>query len=286
MASTNAIVVVALCAIVCIGCVDGGCCSAPLPSSCDEAGPICESGYFLVSPQNMGDVESVYCSEEELCGSRGWTRVGVADFRNPEIRCPAGLIDHFDDDGVRCACKRRSYNTTNSVIIPTITTYSQVCGTVQGYQFGSPDSFDPEFTGPKDDVEQTYLDGISITYGPAGSRQHIFSLPAGTSEGHQCPCDAGSGIAVPAFVGTDYICESGNPTIDWKPIVYYSDTLWDGQQCGGDEAPCCSASPYIPYFYKDLGTDTTEDIELRILTDQDLETDEDILLVSYDIYVK
>ena len=52
------IVVVAVCAVVCIGYV------IALPSSCDD---ICQSGDFLI---DTGDI--VYCSVEEHCGSTGW----------------------------------------------------------------------------------------------------------------------------------------------------------------------------------------------------------------------
>ena len=86
-----------------------------------------------------------------------------------------------------------------------------------------------------------------------------FSLAAANHEG-ACPCATGSpdkcevGVSyaavVPAFVGSDFYCESGNPTIaKWTPIVYTDDVLWDGKQCGGSEEPCCTPDPeFIPYF--------------------------------------
>ena len=230
---------------------------------------------------NTSVIPSVYCPNVELCGR---TRVGIVDFGNPETPCPDGLIEHVD--GVVRACKRDG--TTDSIMITTGTgAYSQVCGTVRGYQLGSPDAFDPDFTGAdRDNIESnSYFDGISITYGSPGSRQHIFSLAVGIFEGNQCPCDTGSTHTPSSFVGTDYICESGNPGTTTELRGYYNDILWDGQQCRGNESPCCTASPYIPYFYKDLGTDTNKDIELRILTNQSLDN-EDILLLSYEVYVK
>ena len=284
MSTSIVVVAYAMCAVVCIGYVDAGCCSAPLPSSCVEAGPICESGYFLVSSRGDGVTQSAYCSAEELCGSTGWTRVGIADFGNPQTPCPDGLIE-YNEDGVR-ACKRESLSGPNSVTISTNgISYNQVCGTVQGYQFGSPDAFIHVWTGPKD-IEEAYLDGVSVTHGPAGSRQHIFSLAAGVWEGNRrYSCVDGSTQLPPSFVGPDFYCESGNPAVRWRAILYKDDILWDGQQCGGAEGPSCDP-PNLPYFYKDVGTTTTDDIELRILTNENISNNEDILLLSYEIYIK
>ena len=261
MTSASAIVVVAVCAVVCIGYVDA------LPSSCDD---ICQSGDFLIDTEDI-----VYCSVEELCGSTGWRRVGIADFRNSSTSCPDGLVVY---DGAVRGCQRETTSSTNSVTIPTSgISYSQVCGKVLGYPYHTVDAFVPQWTGSRD-IEGKYLDGISVTYGPEGSRQHIFSLAGGGGDGTICPCAASSLFpdSQPDFVGDDYYCESGGSGDD--------DILWDGEQCDGDEADCCTA-PYMPFFYKDLSTSTTEDIELRILVNQGF-GDENIYLLAYEIYVK
>ena len=263
------IVVVAVCVVVCIGYVDAGCCTDPIPSSCAEHGPICESGNYLI---DSGDI--VYCSAERRCGTKGWRRVGIADFRNSDTPCPDGLVVY---DGAVRGCQRETTSSTNSVTIPTSgISYSQVCGKVLGYPYNSLDAFDPRWTGNRD-IEDKYLDGISVTYGAAGSRQHIFSL-AGTGNGRRCPCAASSSLpgSQPDFVGNDYYCESGTSGDE--------DILWDGEQCDGNEADCCTA-PNMPFFYKDLGTSTTDDIELRILSDQGF-NDENLYLLAYEFYVK
>ena len=46
-----------------------------------------------------------------------------------------------------------------------------------------------------------------------------------------------------------------------------NDPLWDGQQCPGEETPCCSHIG-MPWFNKALTETTTEDIELRLCGDQ------------------
>ena len=49
-------------------------------------------------------------------------------------------------------------------------------------------------------------------------------------------------------------------TLLFIPMIH---ALWDGQQCAGEEAPCCT-HPNMPWFNKALSETTTEDIELRV----------------------
>ena len=41
------------------------------------------------------------------------------------------------------------------------------------------------------------------------------------------------------FVGMDYYCESAVP-YKFTKTLYSNDSLWDGQQCNGNEGPCCT----------------------------------------------
>ena len=70
---------------------------------------------------------------------------------------------------------------------------------------------------------------------------------------------------IPSYVGTDYYCEAGAEDSNTVSLtaIYTNDPLWDGQQCGGGEAPCCT-HPNMPWFIKTLSETTTEDIELRL----------------------
>ena len=100
-----------------------------------------------------------------------------------------------------------------------------------------------------------------------------------------CPCINGSTESVPSFVGNHYYCESGNNNTSWSSILYTSDPLWDGEDCGSLEAPCCTA-PGLPWFHRDYGTNTTTDyIELRVCGDQG-SNNEDSPVSFYEIYVK
>ena len=105
----------------------------------------------------------------------------------------------------------------------------------------------------------------------------------GSSSNH-CPCNTGSTVQVHSFIGSHYFCESGNPSSTWSYTLYTSDPLWDGQDCGGNEGPCCTA-PGLPWFHRDYGNSTTTDyLELRVCSDS--YKHEDSPVSYYEIYVK
>ena len=78
---------------------------------------------------------------------------------------------------------------------------------------------------------------------------------------------------VPPYVGRDYYCETGNNGDRGQEGLFPNDPLWDGQQCVGVEAPCCTR-PNMPWFIKTLGETTTEDIQLRLCVDGSDSTEE------------
>ena len=61
------------------------------------------------------------------------------------------------------------------------------------------------------------------------------------------PCNTGLSLNVPAFVGNDYYCESGLHMEQWDYVLYSNDFLWDGNQCLGPEAGCCTNTIRMPY---------------------------------------
>ena len=85
-------------------------------------------------------------------------------------------------------------------------------------------------------------------------------------------------------MGNDYFCESGNPTNLDYTTLHIADPLWDGKQCGLIEKACCSA-PRIPWFYKVFQQPTTDYIELRVCSDQEI-GNEDSPVGFYEIYIK
>ena len=269
---------------------------SPLPTSCQEIKnkqPNSPSGVYLLATANNG-TKYVYCNMDELCGSGGgWTRLAYLNMNDSTVNCPSGFR-LLQSGGVR-ACGRATSSGGNctSVQFPTNgTSYSQICGRVVGYQFGTPNAIYSEGSH-HNDINSYYVDGVSITRG--SPRQHVWTLMVGLHEasiranGHSnCPCSQGS-IQNPdlqSFIGNDYYCESGNPATDgaFQYILYTSDPLWDGKGCGSLEGNCCTA-PDLPWFHKVLNTTTTDYLELRVCGDERT-TQEGSPVSLYELYVK
>ena len=265
---------------------------SPIPTSCQEIKermPASPSGVYLLDLD--GETRFVYCHLEELCGSdEGWTRIAYLDMSDLSEECPTGFR-LLESNGVR-ACGRpdSSVGSCKSVQFPSNgISYSQVCGRVVGYQYGSPDAIHKEGAN-HDNIDSYYVDGISLTRG--SPRQHIWTFIAGLQENtpyngghHLCPCATGS-MQLPnvqSFVGNDYFCESGSPGQFEYNTLYFSDPLWDGKQCGSLEQACCQA-PSLPWFHKDLNSTTTDYIELRVCGDQQTDN-EDVPVANFEIYV-
>jgi dynein heavy chain len=160
--------------------------------------------------------------------------------------------------------------------------YSEVCGKIIAYQVGSPDAFDRAFSLRR--IDDNYVDGISLTHG--SPRQHIWTFAAGNSirnSGNSCPCISG-GTPPPSFVGEDYFCETANKNVT-SPIntQLYLEPLWDGAGCGTQNACCSFNTP--PWFYKQLPQPTTDDIEMRVCTNEP-RSNEDIAIQIIDIYIQ
>ena len=254
--------------------------STALPTSCNqlqEQQPLSPSGYYILAGPT--GTYSAYCNMGTLCGSGGgWTRLAYLDMSDSSQNCPSGLR-YYQSGGVRvCGRTNSGAGCSNSVTYSSNgISYPQICGRVTGYQFGHTDGID----GPND-INSYYVDGVSITRG--SPRQHVWSLLAEDVQG-SCPCSSGRSGSVRSFMGTNYFCESGNPSGSPSQILYTSDPLWDGQGCGGFEGPCCNATG-IPWFHRDYGSTTTTDyIELRICADDGYDA-EDSPLSFYEIYVK
>ena len=97
-----------------------------------------------------------------------------------------------------------------------------------------------------------------------------------------CPCAGGT--SPPAFVGSDYYCESGAHHCPLQSVVYSNDTLWDGQDCDGLERTCCNP-PNLPWFCKNLPEPTTDDLELCICADEP-RTNEDVPIDLVELYIQ
>ena len=227
-------------------CKEEVCCNkqgTPLLTSCKDIKrkwSDSPSGYYQLGTRR-GPV-SLYCNMDELCGSkRGWTRLGYLNIADPSESCPSGF-KLYQHGGVR-ACGRQSSSVGSCAALKLLAddiSYSQVCGRVVGYQYGSTDAVDSTIgTGAHNDINSYYVDVVSITSGFC--RQHVWTLMAGLHEAsyyyrvndgrYNCPCAQGTlqNSTLQSFIGNDYFCESGNPATDgtWQYILYTFDPLWD-----------------------------------------------------------
>ena len=226
-------------------------------------------------------------------GTPGWRRVAFINMTDTSYNCPTGLrlIEHPKRT---CASPLHSGGQCSSITfsvggLP----YSQVCGRMRGYQFGVTDAFHGYIHQDyRQGIDGYYIDGVSLTHGGAGRRQHIWTFAAGLLEIlprpefvlNTCPCDSGNYNVVPAFIGNDYFCESGvNLNTDVQFQFYPDDVLWDGQDCTSTSTCCQLNNP--PWFTKNLPAETIDDIELRICTSA-ITSAEDTPLELIELYIQ
>ena len=221
------------------------------------------------------------------CGQGEWRRVAYLNMNDPTQQCPSAWRE-YNTSGVR-ACgtpniTEKSERGCVSHMYRISTQYSRVCGRIIGYQYGSPDALH------MNTIDQSYVDGISITHGAQDSREHIWTYAAGVTESSglgdtidNCPCSRFPGTEAPSFVGTNFYCESANPTDTFRrDHLFLDDKLWDGQQC---EDSCCTGANTPPWFSTNLPMTTNDAIEVRICG-TDTTFDEDTLIQLLEIYTQ
>ena len=177
------------------------------------------SGFYWIR-SSSGSAVQVYCDMDRVCGcTGGWTRVAYLNMTDPSQQCPSTLPLQTRGSEPRRLCGRTSSSgaSCDSVTYSTFgVNYTRVCGRVIGYQSGTPDAFRNQRSQT---IEGDYVDGVSLTHGSPGARQHIWTFAGGLVENnpstyplYSCPCaDRAQALAlVPSFVGNDYFCESGD----------------------------------------------------------------------------
>ena len=243
-------------------------------ASIHAVSPTSPSGYYWFRSSN-GSFVSLYCDMELKCGgvSGGWTRLVQWDMADCNTQCLSTDFVPKNYSGVRnCGippahgpwCASTNFTLSKDLV------YSKVCGRVAANASGSPDAFASILSEVT--LDSAYLDGVSLTHGSGSSRSHIWSFAACTSGSTSCSChNSSSSKAPPAFVGSDYFCDSSGPG--------GSAPLW--QNCSSVD----QGSKTCPWFFKDLPAATSDAIELRACTDQ-LRYDEDVAISAVEIYIQ
>ena len=144
--------------------------STALPTSCKEIKerqPLSPSGVYLLASATGGATYTAYCNMGTLCGSGGgWTRLAYLDMSYATQNCPSGFR-LYQSGGVR-VCGRPVTNSGSCVSVQFPSngiSYSQICGRVTGYQYGTPDAVHPTDgpSGHQNNINSYYADGVLIT---------------------------------------------------------------------------------------------------------------------------
>ena len=257
-------------------------------SSCKFIPQGSPSGHYWIQNAGTGCAKLEYCDMTRRCcdSTGGWMRVANLDMTDSNQQCPSGFRLITSPRRTCGTPGRRCMSTTfnlNGV------EYSRVCGKIVGYQFGSPDAFSPYYHNIHRTIDDSYVDGVSLTHGQ-GPRKHIWTFAAAVEEREaandhdQCPCMYTYGYRglVPPFIGQDYFCDTGS-RYRWQAIFYHADPLWDGSGCGSTSSCCGFNNP--PWFCKQLPQPTTDDIELRLCIDEST-SNEEVALEAVEIYVQ
>ena len=242
-------------------------------------------------------LQSYYSSDGPPCscgGAGGWTRAAYLNMSDPNHKCPSNLT--LITTPIR-GCGRRAITASQCDSVTYSVhgrSYSSVCGRILAYQRGWALAFLRANTNNLFTIDTAYLSGVSLTHGPAGSRQHIWSFVGAFYEqgpdyitSWNCPC-TNTNISwphqVPSFINNDYFCDTGNPGPGLSSTPYYTnDPLWDGVGCSSTSTCCEFNTP--PWFCKSLPQLTSDNLEIRNCYASS-STTEDKLISLIDVYVK
>jgi len=218
--------------------------------------------------------------------------VAFLNMSDPTHVCPSNWSVPNITTDIR-TCGRGEFNSSircNSVYFPSHgIEYSKVCGRIIGYQLGTPEAFAPLLSRQLT-IEKNYVDGVSLTHGEEGSREHIWTFAGAKGEDSDLDtkyiCDCSNGKDWPhstSFVGNDYFCDAGSNS-GANGVFYSEDPLWDGEGCGTNSTCCEFNNP--PWFCKSLPQPTTDDLEARICYFNKMSTNEDTPIELIELYVQ
>ncbi len=207
---------------------------------------------------------------------------------NSSHQCP-GEMEEDTLSGKR-VCGRNSsisfttHETCASATYSTNALYSKVCGRITGYQYGDVHGFQRS----RQSIDSYYVDGVTVTHGPPGNRQHVWTFVNGRSEtlGDACPCAPNAApVTIPTFINQDYFCEAGsvNNPANWH--FYSNDPLWDGDGCTVSGNTCCEFNN-PPYFTKQLSNSTDNNLEVRACSYYSRLDNADTLIELIELYIK
>lgn len=220
------------------------------------------------------------------CQGLGWTKIADINMANPSHSCPQGWVNGTFPDSSRQLCRRPSDQSecASAFFSTEGVEYSQVCGMIKAYQYGSPEAFQDFNFMTSLTLNDQYVDGVVISRGANPEREHVWTFAAGLDETQNsnevCPCISTMAEA-PPFIGSNYFCESGVLSHSSARTLLYEDApLWDG--CNEANACCSRHNP--PYFSATLSSRSCEDLEVRLCAGAAIQ--EEVPVERIELYVK
>lgn len=214
-------------------------------------------------------------------------RIAEENFISEQVSCPCQLLNYTttDDANATTYCTVPSSLAQVSWYIDNICPYSEIRGYVLVDQKGHNDGFQ---MNDSCNVNDNYVDGVSITYNSSSQRQHLYTYIVGREQSalpQSCECH-GASPNYPLFLLWDFMCDSGfDPNADNSSLLSVAPrTLFTGKECAVDSSGCCQVIG-APWFYRSLPVEVNSSLEVRILSDGGHD-DEMILLREVALYVR
>ena len=178
--------------------------------------PQSTNGWYWVRDSSDNSIKRVYCypSGHTSCGEGVWMRIGYFDMTQTLSECPSPLEMFTENNKKYCRRPRPSSRCTSVYFDSLSQQYTEVCGMVEGYQYGHLGGF--QHSNASKTPDDYYVNGISITHG-SSPRCHIWTyavgLNANPDSGYattsQCLCAvAGTNSTLPPFLKDDYYLDS------------------------------------------------------------------------------
>ena len=261
------------------------------PSQMATKGPLSTTKEII--KQSINKTVNRLLNSPTSCGGIGWTRVAYLDMRDPGSVCPTNWTLHTSP--VRgCGQTQTAFDTCDSAFFSAQgLNYSRVCGRILAYQKGSPEAFHGSSVAGRTSIDSAYVDGVSLTHGPVGARQHIWTFAAAKYEDcseysgdENCYCTnirRGGPRQLPSFMGDNYFCDTASESSNDIKVFYSGDPLWDGAGCGYYNGCCEFKNP--PWFYSSLPQASEDDVEVRLCFSSP-SYDEDTIIYLMELYVQ
>ena len=113
-------------------------------------------------------------------GTPGWRRVTFINMTDTSYSCLPGL--NLTTYSKRTCGRAHTgwYNCSSTTFSVGGLPYSQVCGRMRGYQLGVLVGFFGSLS--RSNIDEQYVDGIVLTHGGSGERQHIWTFAVGLTQ--------------------------------------------------------------------------------------------------------